>query len=84
MTQRTGSVHIDDDYYHGDMTMLDIPQEAVGFVTGRAGNLLRCFEEEWCVLKFFCDVEKGAWGATVFEEFAMFGCVRVPFPNLSC
>ena len=84
MAQRTGPVHIDDDYYDGDVTMLDIPQEAVGFVTGRAGNFLRSFDEEWCVLVFFCEVEKGAWRAKVSEELAMFSSVRVPFPKLSC
>ena len=77
-------MHIDDDYYDGDVTMRDIPQEAVCFVAGRAGNFLRSIEEEWCALMFFCEVEKRGWRAKVFEELAMFGSVRVPFPNLSC
>lgn len=46
MAQRTGPVTITDDYDDGDMTMLSVPQEAVGFVTGRAGNFLRTIEEE--------------------------------------
>jgi len=76
MAQRTGPVHIDDDYDDGDLTMLDIPQEAVGFVTGRAGNFLRSIEEEWCVLMFFCEVEKGGRRAKDFEKLAIFGSVR--------
>ena len=37
--------------------MLHVPQEAVGFVTGRAGNFLRSIEEEWSTLMFFCEVD---------------------------
>merc|ERR1719223_587487 len=59
MAQRTGPVSITDDYDDGDLTMIMVPQEAVGFVTGRAGNFLRTIEEEWCVLMFFCEVGAG-------------------------
>merc|ERR1740122_761338 len=47
MAQRTGPVTVTDDYDDGELTMLQVPQEAVGFVTGRAGNFLRTIEEEW-------------------------------------
>merc|ERR1719502_2399382 len=57
MAQRTGPVSITEDYDDGDLTMLQVPQEAVGFVTGRAGNFLRTIEEEWGVLMFFCEVD---------------------------
>ena len=40
-------VTVTEDYDDGDLTMLVVPQEAVGFVTGRAGNFLRTIEEEW-------------------------------------
>eukprot|EP00435_Cladocopium_sp_Y103_P035418 s1204_g9.t1 len=52
MDQRTGPVSVtqDDD---DDLTMISVPQEDVGFVTGRAGNFLRTIEEEWNTLMFF-------------------------------
>merc|ERR1719215_1786060 len=59
MAQRTGPVNITEDYDDGDLTMLLVPQEAVGFVTGRAGNFLRSIEEQWKTLMFFCDVGTG-------------------------
>merc|ERR1740129_1417550 len=55
MAQRTGPVHVTEDYDDDDLTMLSVPQEAVGFVTGRAGNFLRTIEEEWVVIMFFCE-----------------------------
>merc|ERR1719384_2978675 len=56
MAQRTGPVSITDDFDDGDLTMLYVPQEAVGFVTGRAGNFLRSIEEKWLTIMFFCEV----------------------------
>ena len=38
-----------------DLTMLNVPSEAVGFVTGAQGNFLRSIEEEWGTLMFFAD-----------------------------
>lgn len=76
MAQRTGPVSITEDYDDGDLTMLQVPQEAVGFVTGRAGNFLRTIEEEWGVLMFFCEVGgKGGRGKD-YEKLAIFGPVR--------
>jgi len=76
MAQRTGPVNITEDYDDGDLTMLHIPQEAVGFVTGRAGNFLRSIEEEWCTLMFFCEVGSGDRRSKDFEKLAIFGGVR--------
>merc|ERR1719223_871289 len=56
--------------------MINVPQEAVGFVTGRAGNFLRSIEEEWKVLMFFCEVEQGSRRSKEFEKLAIFGEVR--------
>ena len=36
--------------YDEDRTIVDVPQHAVGFVTGKGGNFLRTIEEEWCVI----------------------------------
>jgi len=76
MDQRTGPVTITSDYDDDDLTMLQIPQEAVGFVTGRAGNFLRTIEEEWAVLMFFCEVSKGGGRGKDYEKLAIFGPVR--------
>merc|ERR1719162_464849 len=76
MAQRTGPVTINSDFDDGDLTMLMVPQEAVGFVTGRAGNFLRTIEEEWCVLMFFCEVGAGGGRNKDFEKLAIFGSVR--------
>ncbi|CAK0910700.1 unnamed protein product [Prorocentrum cordatum] len=77
MAQRTGPVQITEDYDDGDLTMLMVPQEAVGFVTGRAGNFLRSIEEEWCTLMFFCEVGgKGGGRSKEYEKLAIFGGVR--------
>mmetsp|Transcript_83426 Transcript_83426/g.202286 ORF Transcript_83426/g.202286 Transcript_83426/m.202286 type:complete len:612 (-) Transcript_83426:255-2090(-) len=75
MAQRTGPVTVTEDYDDGDLTMLQVPQEAVGFVTGRAGNFLRTIEEEWCTLMFFCEVGSGGRNRD-FEKLAIFGSVR--------
>merc|ERR1719343_2024229 len=74
MAQRTGPVSITSDYDDGDLTMLQVPQEAVGFVTGRAGNFLRTIEEEWQTLMFFCEVGTGR--SKDYEKLAIFGSVR--------
>eukprot|EP00927_Polykrikos_kofoidii_P057306 TRINITY_DN51421_c0_g1_i1.p1 TRINITY_DN51421_c0_g1~~TRINITY_DN51421_c0_g1_i1.p1 ORF type:complete len:613 (-),score=95.09 TRINITY_DN51421_c0_g1_i1:365-2203(-) len=77
MAQRTGPVIVRDDYDDGDLTMLMVPQEAVGFVTGRAGNFLRSIEEEWCTLMFFCEVDgSGGRRGKDYEKLAIFGTVR--------
>jgi len=75
MAQRTGPVSVTEDYDDGDLTMLHVPQEAVGFVTGRAGNFLRTIEEEWGTLMFFCEVGAGSRSRD-YEKLAIFGSVR--------
>jgi len=75
MAQRTGPVNITADYDDDDLTMLQVPQEAVGFVTGRAGNFLRSVEEQWGTLMFFCEVGSGNRNRD-FEKLAIFGNTR--------
>ena len=53
--QRVGPVTIDDNFEDDDLTVIMVPSEAVGFVTGSGGNFLRQVEEEWCTLMFFAD-----------------------------
>jgi len=76
MAQRTGPVHITEEYDDDDLTMLLVPQEAVGFVTGRAGNFLRSIEEEWVTLMFFCEVDASRGRNKEYEKLAIFGSVR--------
>lgn len=77
MAQRTGPVVIHDGFNDGDLTMLEVPQEAVGFVTGRAGNFLRSTEEQWGTLMFFCEVDRTAVRRQkAFEKLAIFGSTR--------
>mmetsp|Transcript_31359 Transcript_31359/g.70604 ORF Transcript_31359/g.70604 Transcript_31359/m.70604 type:complete len:589 (+) Transcript_31359:72-1838(+) len=76
MAQRTGPVTVDENYDDGDLTMLRVPQEAVGFVTGRAGNFLRTIEEEWGTLMFFVEVESSRSRSKEYEKLAIFGDVK--------
>jgi len=76
MAQRTGPVTVDENYDDGDLTMLRVPQEAVGFVTGRAGNFLRTIEEEWGTLMFFVEVESSRSRSKEYEKLAIFGNVK--------
>jgi hypothetical protein len=56
MAQRVGPVTIDDNNSQDDdLTVIQVPSEAVGFVTGSQGNFLRQVEEEWGTLMFFAD-----------------------------
>ena len=55
MAQRVGPVTIEDNNNEDDdLTVIQVPSEAVGFVTGSQGNFLRV-EEEWGTLMFFAD-----------------------------
>ncbi|KEP62404.1 UNVERIFIED_CONTAM: hypothetical protein HHA_209210 [Hammondia hammondi] len=43
-----------------DLTVLEIPSEAVAYVTGSNGQVLRRIEDEWRTLMFFTQQERGA------------------------
>jgi hypothetical protein len=75
MAQRVGPVTLSKyDGKDGDETHVDVPQECVGFVTGRGGNFLRQLEEEWCVIMFFVEFEKeGSRRKGHTERLAIFG-----------
>ncbi len=55
MAQRVGPVTIEENPDDDDLTVIVVPSEAVGFVTGAQGNFLRQVEEEWGTLMFFAD-----------------------------
>jgi rRNA processing protein Krr1/Pno1 len=74
MAQRVGPVTIEDTGDDDDLTVIQVPTEAVGFVTGSNGNFLRQVEEEWGTLMFFADFrgrDHGRQGET--EKLAIFG-----------
>lgn len=56
MIPKQGPVHIDFSVQRPDLTAVDVPEECVGFVTGRGGLVLRSLEEEWGTLMFFAKV----------------------------
>jgi hypothetical protein len=55
MAQRVGPVHVDDNDADDDLTIIEVPSECVGFVTGKQGNFLRTMEDEWGVIMFFAE-----------------------------
>ncbi|CAD7927940.1 unnamed protein product [Amoebophrya sp. A25] len=79
MAQRLGPVTVSGDKDNtGDLTLLEVPNDAVGFVTGRGGNFLRAIEEEWSVLMFFAEYEKKSKSGreSDVEMLAIFGADR--------
>eukprot|EP01062_Namystynia_karyoxenos_P075347 TRINITY_DN725_c0_g1_i7.p1 TRINITY_DN725_c0_g1~~TRINITY_DN725_c0_g1_i7.p1 ORF type:complete len:581 (+),score=230.81 TRINITY_DN725_c0_g1_i7:111-1853(+) len=75
MAQRVGPVYIDDRDSDGDLTLLTVPHECVGFVTGSQGNFLRTMEDEWNTLMFFAESRGGGKGSGG-EKLAIFGDQR--------
>lgn len=56
--QRSGPVKMEDIENSADLTMMDVPAEAVSFVTGKNGAFLRMVEEEFRTLLFFINYNK--------------------------
>ncbi|CAD7974357.1 unnamed protein product [Amoebophrya sp. A120] len=77
--QRVGPVLVErESHDDGDLTLLDVPNDACGFVTGRGGNFLRTIEDEWSVLMFFADYngKKDGRMTKEMERLAIFGADR--------
>ena len=72
LDQRVGPVHIDMDTERPDMTVVTVPRDCVGYVTGRGGAVLRNLEEEWGTLMFFAKDKSGSSGSDI-ERLAIFG-----------
>lgn len=48
--QRKGTVHIDfETVQREDFSAYAVPEDCIGFVMGRSGQTLRCYEDEWGV-----------------------------------
>jgi len=73
--QRIGPVHIDlTSGGRDDLTVVDVPEDCVGFVMGRGGNTLRTMEEELGSLIFFAQVTEP--GQEEAEKLCVFGQLR--------
>ena len=53
LAQRVGPVTIDFETRRNDLSVVNVPEDCVGFVMGRQGQTLRGMEEEWGTLMFF-------------------------------
>lgn len=60
--QRKGAVKVDTSHKRDDLTVLHVPEDCVGYVTGKAGTALRNLEEEWGTLMFFANSQTDAEG----------------------
>lgn len=74
MAQRVGPVHVEEDDADDDLTLVEVPTECVGFVTGKQGNFLRTMEDEWGVIMFFAEFK----GARFFVFISPTTCVCMP------
>jgi hypothetical protein len=79
MVQRNRPVTLDPKDHPNDLTIVNIPYEAVSFVTGKGGKFLRMVEEEFGTLLFFLGSSgspaKGARPTDVMQ-LAIFGDMR--------
>jgi len=69
--QRIGPFFMSDDFDDGDLTVLSVPPDVVGYVQGHGGSVLRSIEDEWGSLMFFIDVDLSR-----AQRLAIFGSVR--------
>jgi len=58
MAQRVGPVYMDVETKREDLTVVSVPSDCIGYVTGKRGSVLRSLEEEWGTLMFFVSDEK--------------------------
>jgi len=75
MAQRVRPVRLEDLEQHTDLSIIEVPAEAVSFVTGKAGSFLRMVEEEFGTLLFFIDFDKTN-KRDQLERLAIFGSAR--------
>ncbi|CAE7035043.1 unnamed protein product, partial [Symbiodinium natans] len=71
MKQRMGPNVITDDFEDGDLTVLSVPPDVVGYVQGQGGSVLRSIEEEWGTLMVFIDTD-----LSKAQRLAIFGSIR--------
>jgi len=71
LAQRHGDVYVDPADHTDDLTLVDVPTDCKGFVTGRGGATLRQIERECATLMTFCRQK-----ADKSEPLAIFGTRR--------
>jgi len=71
MKQCMGPHFVVEDFDEGDLTVLSVPPDVVGYVQGQGGNVLRSIEEEWGTLMVFIDTDLSR-----AQRLAIFGSVR--------
>ena len=72
--QRVGPVHIDlEKKERSDLTVVDVPEDCVGFVMGKNGNTLRSMEEEG-LAHVLAQVKEV--GQDEVEKLCIFGDIR--------
>ncbi|CAJ1425689.1 unnamed protein product [Effrenium voratum] len=71
MKQRMGPNIITEDFEDGDLTVLSVPPDVVGYVQGQGGSVLRSIEEEWGTLMVFIDTD-----LSKAQRLAVFGSIR--------
>ncbi|CEM08111.1 unnamed protein product [Vitrella brassicaformis CCMP3155] len=78
MAQRVGPVSIDfDEKDRDDLSLVPVPADCVGYVTGKKGTVLRSIEEEWTTIMFFVENAKGRkLKSEIQEHLAIFGAER--------
>lgn len=79
MVQRVRPVTLDPKDHPDDLTIVNIPYDAVSFVTGKGGRFLRMVEEEFGTLLFFLGSSgkaQGSRGANESMQLAIFGNQR--------
>lgn len=53
LAQRVGAVTIDFSDPRPDLSVVEVPEDCVGYVMGKQGTTLRGMEDEWGTLMFF-------------------------------
>merc|ERR1719350_954590 len=78
MAQRLGPVSLAIADTEEECTIVPVPTETVGFVTGKGGNFLRTVEEEHGVIMLFAAVEGSEKDAADgdYEHLVIFGHLR--------
>jgi len=78
LAQRVGPVIIDFETRRDDLSVVNVPEDCVGYVMGRQGAALRGMEEEWGTLMFFAKVAGSGDGnnGRGMERLAIFGTRR--------
>jgi len=73
LAQRVGSVYIDFNERRPDLSVVTVPEDCFGFITGKKGVVLRSLEEEWGTLMFFAKGIDRDGRKTEEENLAIFG-----------